>query len=65
MSQQMREARRALWGERIIGTLYDHKWLALVAALILTGLAGWQASSVGGRRRAGRGRGWGGKAARN
>ncbi|MCP4921419.1 MAG: MMPL family transporter [Proteobacteria bacterium] len=47
MSQQMREARRALWGERIIGTLYDHKWLALVAALILTGLAGWQASSVG------------------
>lgn len=47
MSVNEREARRALWGERIIGGLFDHRWLALVVALLLTGLAGWKAAGVG------------------
>ena len=35
------------WGERIVARLYDLRWLALIAALLLTGLAGWKASTVG------------------
>ncbi|HJN73530.1 MAG TPA: MMPL family transporter [Myxococcota bacterium] len=35
------------WGERIVGAIYDFRWVALLACLLLTGLAGWQASTVG------------------
>ena len=38
---------RTRWGERIIGVLYDFRWLALLLCLALTALAGWQASRVG------------------